>query len=253
MGRRRWVRWLAGGAAALGVGSVVVAARRRAAPPGPEIYRAFATRFFLQHEALRRNLDRFVAIIDRDEASDNVAFGDAVRIYGEFLIVHHEGEDRFIFPTLRERAALRSTDAAHLDGWSGEHREINALATALSRAGEAVRSQGRQAYGELRGTVFELDEALRPHLAAEEQLINAERLAEMLSPAELHDLERRMHAALHHDERLLLFFVHSLRGDEQRKLIGEAPLLFRKLILPRWDRRLFARFAPLAVEPQLAV
>ena len=251
---RPWFPWLAGGVSALGVGAVVVAARRRAAElVGPQLYRSFAMRFFLSHEALRRNLDRFVQIIDREEATDLEAFGETVRLYGEFLTAHDESEDRFIFPMLRRASTLRSTDAAHLDFWTEEHHEVNALAAVLIRAGDAVRSGGRIAYGELRGTVFELDEILRPHLAAEEQLINAEHLAEMVPPEAIRDMERAMRKELFHDQRLMLFFVHSLGADEQRRLTREMPAVFRKWILPRWDRRLFTRYAPLAVEPQLAV
>jgi hypothetical protein len=50
---------------------------------------------------------------------------------------------------------------------------------------------------------------------------------------------------------MLLFYLHSLAVDEQRAVLGRAPAIFRKLILPRWDRRLYARLAPLAIEPRV--
>lgn len=243
--------WVAGGVAVLGVGTVAVAARRKRAGLAGDPIRGYATRFFLSHEALRRNLDRFVDMIDRDETQDHEAFGSLVCDYAEFLKTHHEGEDRFLFPALRRAGGLRSTDAAHLDEWSAEHRDVNALAEALARCGEAVRSSGRAAYGELRGTVLELDEILRPHLAGEEQVINAERLAEMMTPAEVAALERDLRKQLFTDERMLLFYMHSLGGDEQRQILGGAPALFRRFVLPRMDRKLYARIAPIALEPQL--
>lgn len=252
MTRSSWVPWVAGGVAAVGVGTVVVAARRRArGPREADPIRGYATRFFLSHEALRRNLDRFVAMVDHDETQDHEAFGALVRDYAEFLRTHHESEDRFLFPALRRCGALRSTDAAHVAEWTAEHRAVNALADTLARCGDAIRAGGRKAYGELRGTVLELDELLRPHLAAEEQLINAERLAEMMTPGEVAAMERQLRKQLFTDERMLLFYMHSLGGAEQRQVLGAAPALFRRLILPRMDRKLYARIAPIALEPTL--
>src|SRR5690349_19795804 len=49
----------------------------------------WAIRFWLSHEALRRNLDHFIALVDHGQPFDARAFGDFVDLYGRFLTVHH--------------------------------------------------------------------------------------------------------------------------------------------------------------------
>src|SRR5216110_1927116 len=138
---RRW--WpLAVGALGAATGGVM-AGRRRAAARRPDPFEDWVTRFRLSHEALRRNLRHFIDLIDRQASMNVDAFGDFVALYAKFLMVHHESEDRIIFPTLRRHGRLRSTDAAHLDKWSTEHHAVNALGEALMRTGRGIRDGER--------------------------------------------------------------------------------------------------------------
>jgi len=141
---------VAGGAAAVFAGTLVA---RRAAGRGDSRRpsTALAERFRLSHEALRRNLDRFVAVIDRGEDFSTMIC-EFIRQYGEFLIIHHDAEDQIHFPALRHAGRLRSTDAAHLDRWTAEHREVNALGRALGQAGERLRALGLVAVAGVRQT-----------------------------------------------------------------------------------------------------
>jgi len=258
--QRRWAPFLAGGLAA--VASAAVVARRRARS-GREAngYALYATRFHLSHEALRRNLTRFVDLIDRDAVPSEAespglnteAFGDFVRLYCDFLVQHHEGEDQVLFPALRRHARLRSTDAASLDRWTAEHRDIMALGAALGRAGGRVRATGRPALGELRRLAIDLEQLLEPHLVAEEELINAERLPEMIPAGEVRAIERGS-ARLREDGMMMaMFFIHSLSPEEQHQAFGPTPWVFRKIVLPLADRSSYPRFAPFSVTPELTL
>src|SRR5262245_25786972 len=137
----RWWPVAVGMAGAIAGGTAVARRRRAARRQSP--FEGWATRFRLSHEALRRNLRHFIQLTDRQEPLDAVAFGEFVDLYGRFLVVHHETEDHVIFPTLRRYGRLRTTDAAHLDKWTAEHHEVNALAEALMRAGRGARDGGQ--------------------------------------------------------------------------------------------------------------
>lgn len=166
----------------------VFAARRRASRTVADPFADYARRFWLSHEALRRNLDRFVEIAERDEPVDRTALGQYLDLYGKFLTVHHDAEDEVIFPTLRRHGRLHTTDAAHLDGWTAEHRQVNAAGEALTRAGQGLGSRG-EALAEVGRMSRELRDLLRPHLASEEELFTAARLAEV-GPAPGHRRDR---------------------------------------------------------------
>jgi hemerythrin superfamily protein len=246
--------WLPLAAGALVTGGVI-AARRRAIRKalGSDPFQDWATRFWLSHEALRRNLDRFVQIVERDEPVDPAAFGEYVGLYGKFLIVHHESEDQVVFPTLRRHGRLRTTDAAHLDGWSVEHRQVNALAEALVQAGAQVRSRGRSALPEVGRASRELGLLLRPHLTAEEELISPSHLEEMVPARAIAEIERASRQLFGRVREIPLFFAHSLNEDEQRQVFGATPWIFRKVIFPLMDRRAgFLRFSPFVVSPSLS-
>src|SRR5213082_1485575 len=92
---RRWWPVAAGivGVAAAGV----LTARRRAAARRPDPFEDWVTRFQLSHEALRRNLRHFIELIDGQVSMDVPVFGEFVGLYGKFLTIHHESEDRIIF------------------------------------------------------------------------------------------------------------------------------------------------------------
>jgi hemerythrin-like domain-containing protein len=245
---KRWVPWAAAGVAALAAGKLV-ATRVRASRGRGDPLQDYVARFRLSHEALRRNLDRFVAIAGREDELDADAFGAYVGLFGRFLIVHHESEDEVIFPTLRRYGRLKSTDAAHLDGWTAEHRAVNAAGEALARAGERARTGGRLALTEVGRLSRELADLLRPHLASEEELFTPVRLAEIIPPQAVGEIERSSRRRFSADREIPLFFAHSLYPDEQRRVFGAAPWIFRRAVFPLMDKRSFPRFAPFVVSP----
>jgi hypothetical protein len=238
---------------ALAAGGLVVGRRRAARAKEGDPIADYARRFWLSHEALRRNLDRFVTIIDRDEEFDVAAFGEYVGIFGQFLIVHHESEDEVVFPTLRRHGRLKSTDAAHLDGWTGEHRLVNAAGEALARAGQNLRGGSRAGLKDVVSRSRDLGELLRPHLAAEEQLFTAEHLAEIIPPEAVGEIDRAARSRFSRVREVPLFFAHSLAPEEQKQVFAAAPWIFRRVILPMMDRRTFPRFVPFTVSPVLRV
>jgi len=203
----------------------------------------------LSHEALRRNLRRFIDIAEGTEPFDGRAFGDFLRLYSRFLIVHHESEDRVIFPTLRRYGRLRSTDAAHLERWSTEHRDVNTAAEALRRVGEHVYDGGRTARLEVVQSSKELETLLAPHLASEEELFKPAHLAEIVPAKAIVDIERQSRRLFGADRDIPLFFAHSLDAKEQKQVFASAPWIFRRVIFPLMDRRAFPRFRPFAISP----
>jgi len=230
----------------------VVAARRRATARRNDPFEDWVTRFRLSHEALRRNLRHFVELIDGQGSIDVDAFGEFVGLYAKFLIVHHESEDRIIFPTLRRHGRLRSTDAAHLEKWSSEHREVNALGEALMRAGRGIRDGERGPLLEIRRLSQKLEALLAPHLAAEEEVLTPGHLAEMAPASAIADIDRLGRKLFGGERGIPLFFAHSLQPDEQKQVFGAAPWIFRRVIFPLMDRRGFSRFRPLSLSPALA-
>jgi hypothetical protein len=230
----------------------VMTARRRAAARRTDPFEDWVTRFRLSHEALRRNLRHFIALIDGEASMDVAAFGDFVGLYGKFLVVHHESEDRIIFPTLRRHGRLRSTDAAHLDKWSSDHREVNVLGEALVRTGGGIRDGRGSALIEIRRLSQDLDVLLAPHLAAEEEVLTPGHLAEMVPASAIADIDRQGRKLFGSERGIPLFFAHSLQPDEQKQVFHAAPWIFRRVIFPLMDRRGFSRFRPLALSPALA-
>ena len=240
------------GAAGLVAGGLLVARRRaklRASRVDP--FADYVTRFRLSHEALRRNLRRFIELAETGEPLEGGAFGDFLRLYGKFLIVHHESEDQVIFPTLRRYGRLRSTDAAHLERWSTEHRDVNAAAEELTRVGGRVRDGGQQARLDVARASRELETLLTPHLASEEELFTPTHLAEIVPAKAIGEIDREARRLFGRDRDIPLFFAHSLQANEQKQVFAAAPWIFRRIIFPLMDRRAFTRFKPFAISPAL--
>jgi hemerythrin-like domain-containing protein len=242
---------VAAGAAGLGAAGAIAARTRARRQPPMDPIANYVTRFRLSHEALRRNLARFVDLIDRDEPFDAGAFGDFVRLYDRFLSVHHESEDRVVFPTLRHHGRLKSTDAAHLDRWGAEHHDVNAAGQALAHAGARVRDGGRAGLADVRRCAEDLAQLLTPHLASEEELFTRDRLAEIIPARAIAEIDREAGKLFRNERGMPLFYAHSLRLDEQKQAFASAPWIFRKVILPVMDRRSFSQFRPFVVSTAL--
>ena len=250
-GRRRLLSWAPLAAALAGGGAVALAVRGARRRKRADPFADYVTRFWLSHEALRRNLGRLVDLVDRDERFDLQAFADYVSLYGRFLVVHHESEDRIVFPTLRRHGRLKSTDAAHLDRWGAEHHDVNAAGDALVTAGQRVRDGGRARLGDLRKCCQDLQQLLAPHLTSEEELFTPQHLAEMIPPEAIRDIDRQGRKLFGEEREIPLFFAHSLQPAEQKQVFAAAPWIFRRVIFPLIDRRAFPRFAPFVISSAL--
>jgi hemerythrin-like domain-containing protein len=217
-------------------------------------YESFPLGLQLSHAALTRNLDRFVQLAEADAQRPGRDFADFVELYVEFLDVHHEGEDEFVFPALRRHSAGKSTDAAHLERWTAEHRAIFAAGRSLSSAASQLRNGSSSSLGELRRISLELKEILRPHVASEEEVLTPTHLRGMISAR---DLEATQRAIAKKERpralRMAGFLLHSLHPREQRELLGEAPWIFRKVLLGVVGERRMARFRPFVYERSVAL
>lgn len=216
-------------------------------------YETFPLGLRLGHAALLRNLDRFA---DLGGVRVSVASADLaafVALYLEFLDVHHRGEDDFIFPALRESSPGRTTDAAHLDRWSADHRDIDALGQELSRAAARLDGGGG-ALADLGRASLALRQALEPHLASEEQILTEAHLREMITEPELEAAT----AAIGKKNRsrglaMASFLVHSLDPHEQKALLGDTPWVFRKVLLGVLGERRMRRFRRLLLTEAFAL
>lgn len=195
------------------------------------IYDSYARGLRLSHRALTRNLERFVALADDGTAP--AGLGEYVRLYGEFLEVHHAGEDRSLFPALRRHTAGRSTDAAHLDRWDTEHREIARLGREIDKLA------GTPHLRELADRSRDLLAILQPHIESEEAVLTADHLAEMIPAAALATAVDEV-ARANRSRALAMagFFASSLEPAEQQAMFSDAPWLFRRLLLPIARRRM---------------
>lgn len=199
------------------------------------IYQNYEIGLRLSHRALTRNLERFAAY-DASAAPDRSALGDYVRLYVEFLEVHHDGEDRSIFPALRRHTAGRSTDAAHLDRWDSEHHAIKRLGDELAAI---ARRDSATMPRELAACSRELLAVLQPHAGSEEEILTTQHLAEMIPERELATaVDEIAKANRSRALRMASFLSTSLGDDEQRELFGQAPWLFRRVLLPLSARRM---------------
>jgi hypothetical protein len=175
----------------------------------------------LSHLALLRNLDRFVEVV---------------------------------FPALRRHAAGRTTDAAHLDRWSADHCEIDALGEELVHLAMRLTGGGGDALALLGKRSAELKALLTPHVASEEAVLSSSHLPEMISERELGETTDAIaRANRSHAIAMASFLASSLEPDEQKALLGEAPWIFRKFFLGVLGARRMRRYRSLVHTPTLAV
>lgn len=199
------------------------------------IYTSYALGLQLSHRVLTRNLHRFVAYGETDSLPADL--GDYLRLFLEFLEVHHDGEERSLFPALRRHSAGRSTDAAHLDRWTSDHREIHRLHDELATIGNALTSP--DARSALVARSRDLLAVLEPHVGDEEATLTPQHLAEMIPERELAAATDEV-AKANRSRALAMagFLTASLEPKEQAQLFGNAPWLFRRVLLPISKRRM---------------
>jgi hemerythrin superfamily protein len=215
-------------------------------------YESYTVGLQLSHLALLRNLDRFVEIAEQGPrpAPQLPAF---VRLYVSFLDVHHGSENDFVFPALRRHAAGKTTDAAHLDRWSAEHRDVHALGEQLSRDAQRIGASPGP-ISMLAKTSRELKALLTPHVASEEDVLSPAHLPEMIPEKELAATIAAIgRANASRAIAMASFLATSLEPDEQRALLGDAPWIVRKVILGFIGERRMRRFRSIVHSPSIAV
>jgi hypothetical protein len=121
------------------------------------------------HDALRRDLGRAVAALSRAPHPDGTrrdAIGAHVAWMMRFLHLHHDGEDRGLWPLVREREPRAATI---LDAMHGDHDRVAPLLDACEQAASAYRRTGTDgARLALLRALEALVERLLPHLRREE-------------------------------------------------------------------------------------
>jgi len=220
----------------------------------PAVYDHHALGLALSHRALERNLNRFVELADADQPPLE-DLGPFVALYVEFLSVHHAGEDEHLFAALRRHGATRTTDVAHLDRWNAEHRDIVRIGDELGRIGTAMADRPtRSQLDELGARSRDLLAILTPHARDEEHVMSPPRLAEMIPAPALAATQAAIQQATRSRALALAsFLATSLEPSEQRALMGGAPWLFRKVLLPLMGGRKMKRFRGLVHTPEISL
>ena len=207
----------------------------------------------LSHAALIRNLDRFVEIAASDGFERLDPLAAFVALYVEFFHLHHRSEEEHLFPALRRCSAGKTTDAAHLERWSAEHRDIDQLGRGLAEIAERL-PQRRSQLKELGRASRVLRELLGPHTTSEEEILSATHLPEMLPERELKaTIDAIARANRARAIAMASFLASSLQPGEQHALLGEAPWIFRKLFLGVIGARRMRRFRALVQTPSISV
>ncbi|OWY63257.1 hypothetical protein B7486_54095 [cyanobacterium TDX16] len=123
--------------------------------------------FLAFHEALRRDVARFCAVLEPEPALDGerlAAFVEHWERFHALLDFHHVTEDTGMFPMLR---GARPELAVVIDGLEHEHHQLEGL---LERTDATVHAATTgDPVHELPGLFAELEALLLPHLATEEE------------------------------------------------------------------------------------
>jgi hypothetical protein len=107
---------------------------------------------------------------------------------------------------------------------------------------------------ELRTVSLSLKELFVPHFASEEAVLTPKHLPEMIAKRELEAAQQQIaQKERARALRMAGFLVHSLEPHEQCELLGDAPWLFRKVLLKLVAERKMARFRPFVYQKSLAL
>lgn len=149
-----------------------------------------ATMNKVYHAAIRRDLGRFAAALERFEPGDRAHAAALAQMYDRFdteLTHHHESEDQIIWPYL-ERSL---PDPALLSQLGTEHEHLAAALrgarTALHRLTEDPTAQ---AAGTARAAVAELQAVAEVHFDHEERELDP--LLEQADPAGWQQVQRQL-------------------------------------------------------------
>lgn len=192
------------------------------------------------HAALRREFRQAPELVRaagpdagaRDRVADHVTW-----LLG-FLHHHHAGEDRLLWPLLRERAGAELLPL--VDTMEAQHGAIAAL---VSGSEEQLTAWRRTGDGEeLAGTLDQLYAGLVEHLALEEREV-LPLAAAHVRPHEWARLGEEGMASIPGKERPRVLGMFMLEGDPAtiRAMLADAPLPVR-LLMPRLAPRSYASY-----------
>jgi hypothetical protein len=215
-------------------------------------YESYSVGLKLSHLAMLRNLDRFVQLAERGDPPDGALAG-FLGLFARFLDVHHRSEDEFVLPALRRHSPGKTTDAAHLERWTSEHRDICALGTELSRVGERIGT-GEKDMTTLRKTSTDLQALLAPHVASEEEVLSPTHLPNMIPERELaRAISSVARSNASNGIAMAAFLATSLEHDEQKDLFGDAPWIFRRFVLGVIGARKMRPYHSIVHTPSIAL
>jgi iron-sulfur cluster repair protein YtfE (RIC family) len=146
------------------------------------------------HGELRQQASAILADVTGDRAA-RTPVDRMIADFCEELENHHRSEDVFFFPAFRAAGRLRSTDIAFLDVRDDEHAALVRLIGELRQATERARGENlarTRWRGSVQRLITELSDIASPHFAAEESVLTAGHVAEMISAPELVDVYKDM-------------------------------------------------------------
>ena len=167
---------------------------RQPAPAHQSTFDHFHAGLLQVHGELRQQASAILAAAAGDGRVPTSA-GQLIAGFCEHLENHHRSEDVFFFPAFRAAGRMRSTDIAFLDARDDEHAALVRLVGELRPlAGRARDRSLPQATwrGSVQRLVTELSGIANPHFAAEESVLTADHVAEMISARELGGVYRDM-------------------------------------------------------------
>jgi hemerythrin-like domain-containing protein len=196
------------------------------------------------HAAFRREF-RLASALVSGVADGDVARAGVVAAHIKLLIdllhIHHGGEDRLLWPRLRQR--IPDGDARVLEIMEGQHEGIDADLRSLSQPLTSWgRHAGRQDRDRVAQVLTDLHSRLEEHLRDEEEQLLP--LAERhLTPSEWGELAEEI-KKVPARQLPIAFGMVMYEGDPDvvANILAEAPLLPR-LVMPRVAPRAYARYA----------
>jgi hemerythrin-like domain-containing protein len=122
----------------------------------------------IAHSALRRDLARAADVLSRQPVpgdAQRVAVAQHVEAMMDFLQVHHNGEDAWLWPTMRR---LNPAASEILDQMDTDHKDI---APHIAKVAAAAAAYGKSATGRksLDAALNDLRSTLEPHLRRDEE------------------------------------------------------------------------------------
>ena len=184
------------------------------------------------HRAMLREIDRVQALV---VSGDSAMARRRFHFFSQLLHQHHEGEDTYLFPLIRQRSS-DTAELATMDALEAEHEQMHAALNACDTDFAGDGPLPESTVSDLKGLKF----VLAAHCAHEEA--DGERiLAEYVSEEDL----KPFHAANRKAEHAMLVFPWIADGgspaDQKVYNVLPAPVrLFMKPVMTRKYRAYFS-------------